>query len=142
MSQGPVDPLYRYYERELRYFRDLAAAFQERYPAMASQLQLNRDAGSDDPLVQHLIQAFALIAARVHHKLDDEFPELTDALLGVLYPHFLAHLRHSGDQRKAQPRTRFGPALFEPHEALDHAGAVGLGDAGAVVGDGDQHATA
>ncbi|MDH3599244.1 MAG: type VI secretion system baseplate subunit TssF, partial [Candidatus Tectomicrobia bacterium] len=26
----------------------------------------------------------------VHHKIDDEFPELTDALLGVLYPHYLA----------------------------------------------------
>ena len=90
MSQGPADPLFRYYERELRYFRDLASAFQERYPAMANALQLDSKVGSADPLVQHLIQAFALIAARVHHKLDDEFPELTDALLGVLYPHFLA----------------------------------------------------
>lgn len=32
----------------------------------------------------------AFLAARVHHRLDDEFPELTDALLGVLYPHYLA----------------------------------------------------
>ena len=37
-----------------------------------------------------MIEAFALLAGRVHHKLDDEFPELTDALLGVLYPHYLA----------------------------------------------------
>src|SRR5581483_10372079 len=29
-------------------------------------------------------------AGRIHHKLDDEFPELTEALLGVLYPHYLA----------------------------------------------------
>src|SRR5262249_10210587 len=29
-------------------------------------------------------------AGRVHHKLDDEFPEMTEALLGVLYPHYLA----------------------------------------------------
>ena len=32
----------------------------------------------------------AFLAARVHHRLDDEFPELTDALLGMLYPHYLA----------------------------------------------------
>ena len=32
----------------------------------------------------------AFLAARVHHRLDDEFPELTDALLGLLYPHYLA----------------------------------------------------
>ncbi|HUB89576.1 MAG TPA: type VI secretion system baseplate subunit TssF, partial [Dyella sp.] len=37
-----------------------------------------------------LIEAFALLADRIHHKLDDEFPELTDALLSVLYPHYLA----------------------------------------------------
>ena len=37
-----------------------------------------------------MIEAFALLAGRIHHKLDDEFPELTDALLGVLYPHYLA----------------------------------------------------
>ena len=37
-----------------------------------------------------MIQAFAFLAARIHHKLDDEFPEITDALLGVLYPHYLA----------------------------------------------------
>src|SRR5262249_34913785 len=40
--------------------------------------------------VERLIQAFAFLTGRVHHKLDDEFPELTDALLGVLYPHYLA----------------------------------------------------
>src|SRR5262249_4111561 len=33
--------------------------------------------------------AFALLAGRVQHKLDDDFPELTDALLSVLYPHYL-----------------------------------------------------
>src|SRR5439155_252110 len=32
----------------------------------------------------------AFLAGRIHHKLDDEFPELTDALLGLLYPHYLA----------------------------------------------------
>ncbi|MCP5115524.1 MAG: type VI secretion system baseplate subunit TssF, partial [bacterium] len=31
----------------------------------------------------------ALLTARVHLKIDDEFPEITQALLGVLYPHFL-----------------------------------------------------
>ena len=37
-----------------------------------------------------MIQAFAFLAGRIHHKIDDEFPEITDALLGVLYPHYLA----------------------------------------------------
>jgi type VI secretion system protein ImpG len=36
-----------------------------------------------------LIEGFAYLSARVRHKLEDEFPELTDALLGILYPHYL-----------------------------------------------------
>jgi type VI secretion system protein ImpG len=39
--------------------------------------------------VERLIEAFALLAGRVQHKLDDEFPEITEALLDVLYPHYL-----------------------------------------------------
>ncbi len=44
----------------------------------------------DDPHVARLLEGVAFLAARVHHRLDDGFPELTDALLGVLYPHYLA----------------------------------------------------
>ena len=32
----------------------------------------------------------SLSSARAQARLDDEFPELTDTLLGVLYPHYLA----------------------------------------------------
>ena len=46
--------------------------------------------GVDDPHVARLLEGVAFLAARVHHRLDDEFPELTDALLGLLYPHYLA----------------------------------------------------
>ena len=44
----------------------------------------------DDPHVARLLEGVAFLAARVHHRLDDEFPELTDALLGLLYPHYLS----------------------------------------------------
>jgi type VI secretion system protein ImpG len=81
--------LFPYYERELLFIRQMAQEFAEAYPAAAQRLRLepNRSA---DPHVERLIEAFALLAGRVHHKLDDEFPELTDALLSVLYPHYLA----------------------------------------------------
>ena len=45
---------------------------------------------STDPHVERLIEAFAFLTGRIQHKLDDEFPELTDALLNILYPHYLA----------------------------------------------------
>ena len=37
-----------------------------------------------------MIEAFAFLTARIRLKLEDEFPEITDALLGILYPHYLA----------------------------------------------------
>src|SRR6516162_10019447 len=83
------EALHPYYERELLFIRQLAKEFADKYPAAAGRLALERNR-STDPHVERLIEAFALLAGRVHHKLDDEFPELTDALLGVLYPHYLA----------------------------------------------------
>ena len=83
------DSLYNYYERELIFIRQLAQEFAKQYPAAAGRLLLEPNR-SIDPHVERLIESFALLAGRVHHKLDDEFPELTDALLGVLYPHYLA----------------------------------------------------
>src|SRR5262245_10801156 len=83
------EALYPYYERELEFIRKLAHNFARQYPAVANRLGLETNV-STDPHVERLIQAFSLIAGRIHHKLDDEFPELTDALLNILYPHYLA----------------------------------------------------
>jgi type VI secretion system protein ImpG len=84
-----ADPLYSYYETELSFLRSLGAEFAEKYPAVAERLRLSTDQ-SADPHVERLIEACAFLAARVHQRLDDDFPELTDALLGILYPHYLA----------------------------------------------------
>ena len=43
----------------------------------------------EDPHVERLLEAFAFLAARVHLKIDDEFPEITEALLSILYPHYI-----------------------------------------------------
>jgi type VI secretion system protein ImpG len=83
------ETLFPYYERELDFIRKLARDFAKLYPAAASRLFLE-DNQSVDPHVERLIESFALLTGRVHHKLDDEFPEVTHALLGVLYPHYLA----------------------------------------------------
>ena len=36
-----------------------------------------------------MLEGFAFLAARVHLKIDDEFPEITEALLSILYPHYI-----------------------------------------------------
>ncbi|MCP4175139.1 MAG: type VI secretion system baseplate subunit TssF [Fuerstiella sp.] len=78
-----------WYQAELDYFRHSASDFAERFPKIADRLSLS---GSDirDPHVERLIQAFAYLNARTRRKLDDSFPELADAMLGILYPHMLA----------------------------------------------------
>lgn len=83
------ESLYPYYESELHFIRKLSQEFARKYPAAAARLQLEPDR-SADPHVERLIEAFALLSARTRNKLHDEFPELTDALLSVLYPHALA----------------------------------------------------
>lgn len=85
------DELLPYYNQELSAIRTLGAEFAERHPKIASRLRLSADA-SQDPHIERLIEAFAYLSARIRHKLDDDFPEIADALLGTLYPHFLAPL--------------------------------------------------
>ncbi len=83
------DQLLPLYDQELAYLRTLAGSFADAHPKIAGRLRLSADA-VDDPHVARLIEGVALIAARIRQKLDDEFPELTDSLLGALYPHLLA----------------------------------------------------
>ena len=83
------DSLLPYYDRELAAIKRLAAEFAETHPKIAGRLRVSADA-VDDPHVARLLEGTAFLAARVHHRLDDEFPELTDALLGLLYPHYLS----------------------------------------------------
>ena len=44
---------------------------------------------SQDPHVERMLQGVAFLAARVQKRLDDDYPELTDGLLDLLYPHYL-----------------------------------------------------
>jgi len=82
------EDLLPYYEHELSLFRNMGKEFAKSYSKIAQRLLLEPDK-CDDPHVERLIEAFAFLAGRVHHKIDDEFPEITEALLSILYPHYL-----------------------------------------------------
>ena len=68
------DDLLHQYERELAFLRQTGAEFAKKYPKVASRLLLEPNK-SDDPHVERLLEAFAFLAARVHLKVDDDFPE-------------------------------------------------------------------
>ncbi len=82
------DELLFYYERELSYLRQLGAEFAQKYPKVAGRLLL--EAGKcEDPHVERLLEGFAFLAARVHLKIDDEFPRIVEGLFNILYPNYL-----------------------------------------------------
>ena len=83
-----MDELFAQYERELVTMRQLCREYAERYPKVAAKLQLGGEA-CDDPHVERLIQSVALLCARVSKRLDDAYPQFTEALLNLLFPHYL-----------------------------------------------------
>lgn len=84
-----ADSLLEYYERELTFLRRSGAEFGKRYDKIAQRLLLEPDK-CDDPHVERLLEGTAFLAARVHRRLDEEFPELAEAMLANLFPQLLA----------------------------------------------------
>lgn len=84
-----MDPqLLDFYNRELLYIRELGGEFARDFPKIAGRLGLD-EFECADPYVERLLEGFAYMAARVHLKLDAEFPKFTDNLLEMVYPHYL-----------------------------------------------------
>lgn len=96
--------LLAYYNSELRHVREMAGEFAREFPKIAGRLALDRDAKEicPDPYVERLLEGFAFLAARVHLKLDAEFPRFTQTILETVYPHYLS------------PVPSMGVARFEP----------------------------
>lgn len=85
-----MDPrLLEFYNRELLYIREMGGEFARDYPKIAGRLGLDGFECAD-PYVERLLEGFAFLAARIHLKLDDEFPKFTDHLLEMVYPHYLS----------------------------------------------------
>jgi type VI secretion system protein ImpG len=74
-----------YYQDELFFLREMGREFTETHPMLAHYLT---EAGSD-PDVERLLEGFAFLTGRIRQKLDDELPELTHTIMGLLCPHYL-----------------------------------------------------
>ena len=83
-----IDDLLPFYERELAILRRRSAQFADQNPKIAGRLSLGSD-DSQDPHVERLLQGVAFLNAHLTKRLDDDFPELAEALLDLLYPHYL-----------------------------------------------------
>jgi type VI secretion system protein ImpG len=83
-----MDELLPFYERELGFLRRYSREFSEKYPKIAGDLLMAGEV-CEDPHIERMIQSFALMSARISKRLEDDYPEFTEALLEVLYPHYL-----------------------------------------------------
>lgn len=101
-----MDPrLLKYYNRELQHAREMGAEFATEFPKIAGRLGMENEKVAD-PYVERLLEGFAFLAARVHLKIDSEFPTFTQHMLEMVYPHFLSPL-------PAMAIAQFNPVLEE-----------------------------
>jgi type VI secretion system protein ImpG len=75
----------QYYQDELQFLRQVGPEFARVNPEIARSLG---DPGSD-PDVERILEGVAFLCGRIRQKLDDELPEFTENLMGLLWPHFL-----------------------------------------------------
>ncbi len=89
--QAMDERLLELYNLELKHLRETAREFAQDFPKIAGRLDLDRDGkeACKDPYVERLLEGFAFLAARVHLKLDAEFPRFTQGLIETVYPDYL-----------------------------------------------------
>ncbi len=100
-----TDELLPFYNRELAWFRRMAGEYSRAHPKIAARLRMSETA-VEDPHVSRMIEAFAFLNARTRRKIDDDFPEIPQAMLQVLYPHYLAPFPSSAIIRMALGRDQ------------------------------------
>ncbi|MDE1183231.1 type VI secretion system baseplate subunit TssF [Paraburkholderia sp.] len=80
-----------YYNRELAYLRESGAEFATEFPNVAGELGM-RGSEIDDPYVERLLEGFSFLTARIHLKMDAEFPRFSQRMLDMVYPNYGAPL--------------------------------------------------
>ncbi len=78
----------KYFETEMRLLREAAQDFAEQHPEQARMLNL-QTLSDRDPYIERLIEGVAYCTAKIHQKIDDDIPEISEGLLLQLWPHLL-----------------------------------------------------
>ncbi|MBO4405828.1 MAG: type VI secretion system baseplate subunit TssF [Alphaproteobacteria bacterium] len=84
MIRSEIDTLSEYYRHELAYLRSSGEDFAKHFPKIARRLDLSHEESSD-PHVERLIESFAFLTGKLQKQIDDQYPEIANALLGVIY---------------------------------------------------------
>jgi type VI secretion system protein ImpG len=101
----------KYFKQEMDRLKDLGAAFSQAYPAVAPMLSTP----VTDPDVERLLEGVSFQTALLRRKLDDEFPEIVQDLIRLLWPHYL------------RPIPSASTVAFRPREAITQPATVPAG---------------
>ncbi|GLU34439.1 type VI secretion system baseplate subunit TssF [Trinickia caryophylli] len=102
-----MEELLPHYERELSYLRRYAGHFAERYPKIAGRLAATGE-HADDPHIEQMIKAIALLDARIGRKLEHDYSQCVEALFDVLHPHYLRPFPACSIAQFSVAATHFG----------------------------------
>ena len=118
------DKFLNYYNQELIYLRELGEEFADQHPKIASRLQMGSD-GVGDAHTEHMIQSFAFLTARLSQKLDDDFDEISTALLSNMYPHYLSPIPSMSTVQFKAGEGLTGAYTLPRHTALESSAEYG-----------------
>ena len=120
-----MEDLLPYFERELVMLRRHCREFSERYPKIAGKLQMSGES-CEDPHVEHLIESVAMLAARISKRLDDDYPQFTEALLEALFPHYLRPFPSCAIVRQSVPASDAGGMHLPAGSEMDSTPVRGV----------------
>ncbi|WP_183677264.1 MULTISPECIES: type VI secretion system baseplate subunit TssF [unclassified Janthinobacterium] len=120
-----MDDLLPYFERELVMLRRHCREFSERYPRIAGKLHMSGES-CEDPHVEHLIESVAMLAARISKRLDDDYPQFTEALFEALFPHYLRPFPSCAIVHQDMPAPGTGAFHLPASSELDSAPVRGV----------------
>jgi len=83
--------LLHHYNTELDFMREMGSEFARHFPKVAGRLGME-GLECADPYVERLLEGFAFLTARVHLKIEEEYPKFCQHLLEIVYPDYLAPL--------------------------------------------------
>ena len=111
----------QYYNSELEHLKGAGKEFAKKYPGIAGKIDSD-EFTCEDPHAERLLDGFAGMAAKIHHKLDSGYPRLSQALIENMFPDYLTPIPSMGI-------VKFSPDFSDILKSM-HTSGVAVSDQG------------
>lgn len=111
-----------YFQQEMNQLRELGAEFTRKHPALAPMLS----GPVADPDVERLNEAVAFQTAMLRRKLDDDFPEIIQGLIRLIWPQYLRPVPAATTVAFAPEQPMTAPALIPAGTMMNSIDVEGI----------------